>query len=73
MNKKRAIAFVLSTFFGSFGIHRLYVGKTGSGVAMLLIGLTFVGLIVTSIWNLVDWIMLITGDFTDGEGNKMDW
>ena len=73
MNKKRAIAFVLSTFFGAFGIHRIYVGKTGSGVAMLLIGLTFVGLIVTSIWNLADWIMLITGDFTDGEGNKMDW
>jgi TM2 domain-containing membrane protein YozV len=72
--KSRLVAFLLSFFLGVWGVHRFYVGKSGSGIAMLLISLTFIGLAVTLIWNLVDDIMILTGNFTDGEGKKVsDW
>jgi TM2 domain-containing membrane protein YozV len=66
--KSRLVAFLLAFFLGTLGIHRFYVGKTGSGVAMLLISFTFVGLLVTGIWNLVDWIVILCGGFRDADG-----
>jgi len=56
---------ILCLFLGVLGIHRFYVGKTGSGIAQLLTG---GGL---GIWTLVDLIMIITGSFTDKNGNKL--
>jgi len=34
--KNIAIAYILWFILGWFGIHRLYLGRTGSGVAMLI-------------------------------------
>ena len=66
--KKKLIAFLLCTFLGMLGIHRFYVGKTGSGVAQLL---TIGGL---GLWALVDWIMILCGSFTDSEGKALtEW
>ena len=70
-DKRILPAFLLAFFIGPLGIHRFYVGKTGSGVAMLVISLTLFGLIVTGIWALVDWIMILCGSFTDGNGKKI--
>jgi TM2 domain-containing membrane protein YozV len=64
-------AFLLAFFLGPFGVHRFYVGKTGSGIAMLVLTLTLVGAIVTGIWALVDWIVIVCGGFTDGEGRQI--
>ncbi len=64
-DKRILPAFLLCFFLGCFGIHRFYVGKTGSGVAQLL---TLGGL---GIWALIDLIILATGSFTDGQGNKI--
>lgn len=64
-------AFLLAFFLGALGVHRFYVGKTGSGIAMLVITLTFVGLIVTGIWATVDWILIVCGVFRDGEGRTL--
>ena len=73
-DKRILPAFLLAFFIGMFGAHRFYVGKTGSAVAMLLISLTGIGLLVTAIWALVDWIMIICGLFTDKEGRKLtEW
>jgi TM2 domain-containing membrane protein YozV len=63
--------FLLCFFLGVFGAHRFYAGKIGSGVAMLVVTLTFFGLIVTGIWALVDLIILGVGAFRDGDGAPM--
>lgn len=64
-------AFLLAFFFGLFGIHRFYVGKTGSGIAMLVLTLTAVGTIVTFPWSVIDWIMIVSANFTDAEGKRL--
>ncbi len=52
-------------FLGTFGVHRFYVGKTGSGVAQLL---TLGG---CGLWALYDFIMIAIGKFTDAEGRML--
>jgi TM2 domain-containing membrane protein YozV len=66
--KTRLVALLLCFFVGVLGVHRFYVGKIGTGVAMIL---TFGGL---GIWALIDLIMIICGAFTDSEGNAVtEW
>jgi TM2 domain-containing membrane protein YozV len=61
-------AALLCFFLGVFGAHRFYAGKIGTGILELL---TFGGL---GIWWLVDMILILTGSFRDGEGQKItEW
>lgn len=53
---------MLCFFLGALGVHRFYVGKIGTGIVQLL---TLGGL---GIWALVDFIMVVTGNFKDGQG-----
>ena len=60
--KSRLVAFLLCTFLGGLGIHRFYVGKTGTGVLWLLtLGCLGIG-------SFVDWIMILCGSFKDNNG-----
>jgi len=62
--KSTGLAYVLWFFFGGLGVHRFYLGRTGSGIAMLIIFLlsliltiVYVGLlgfIVLGVWVIVD-------------------
>jgi len=64
-------AFLLAFFLGVFGVHRFYVGKTGSGIAMAVLTLTVIGAVVTVIWATIDWIMIVCGSFTDDQGRRL--
>ena len=63
-------AFLMAFFVGMFGVHRFYVGKTGSGIAMLVLTLSVVGALITVFWSLIDWIMIVTSNFRD-ENDKL--
>jgi TM2 domain-containing membrane protein YozV len=66
--KKRLVALLLCFFLGGLGAHRFYVGKTGSGIAQIL---TLGGL---GIWILIDFIMIICGNFADKDGSPLtEW
>ncbi|MBI3792533.1 MAG: TM2 domain-containing protein [Gemmatimonadetes bacterium] len=60
--KSRLVAFILAFFFGVFGVHRFYVGKTGTGLLQIV---TLGGL---GIWTLIDTILILVGSFKDKEG-----
>ncbi|WP_049642807.1 TM2 domain-containing protein [Candidatus Rhodobacter oscarellae] len=69
-SKSILVAYLLAIFFGGFGIHRFYLGRSGSAAAMLIMfvlgWVTFaivVGiilLIAVGIWVIVD-LFLIPG------------
>ncbi len=66
--KKILPAFLICLFLGILGIHRFYVGKTGSGIAQLL---TLGGL---GVWVFIDWIMIMCGSFKDSDGKPLtEW
>ena len=58
---------LLCLFVGMLGVHRFYVGKIGTGVAMIF---TLGGL---GIWVLVDFILICIGSFRDIEGRVVKY
>ena len=61
--KKWLTTFLLCWFLGYWGVHRFYVGKTGTAVAQLLTCGGF------GIWAFIDWIKILCQKFTDKDGN----
>jgi TM2 domain-containing membrane protein YozV/RNA polymerase subunit RPABC4/transcription elongation factor Spt4 len=84
-SKSRLITTLLALFLGMFGAHRFYIGKIGTGLAMLiltilgvatiwhcLLGLVF--LIPVGVWTLIDFITAVSGNEEDREGKPIkDW
>ncbi|MBQ7159416.1 MAG: TM2 domain-containing protein [Treponema sp.] len=69
--KSRTIAALLAFFFGGLGIHRFYVGKTGTGVLQILLTCLFG---IGCIWALVDLVIILCGSFKDKDGLPItDW
>lgn len=63
--KNLVLAYVLWFFLGTLGIHRMYLGKKGSGIVMLVMflvsyplilayGLGFITLSIVGIWYWID-------------------
>ena len=62
-SKSKSTALVLCIFFGCFGLHRFYVGKTGTGILWLFtLGMFCIG------W-FADIVSILRGSFTDSKGN----
>jgi TM2 domain-containing membrane protein YozV len=68
-NRKSALlAYILWFFLGWFGLHRMYLGRVGSGIAMLVLhGLSwlthfiligFVGFAILGLWWLIDALLI---------------
>ncbi len=76
--KSRLATSLLAYFLGYFGAHRFYIGKTGTAIVMLVLGIVgiplcfvFVGIpivIGVAVWSLVDFIIAVTGNMKDKDG-----
>jgi TM2 domain-containing membrane protein YozV len=82
--KSRLAATLLALFLGWLGIHRFYLGKTGTAVVMLVLGVLglatvwfgigLVFLIAVGIWALVDFVLAVAGAMKDRDGKPVkDW
>jgi len=65
--RNKIVAALLAFFLGVFGVHRFYLGRIGSGVVMLILTCTVVGLLVTGIWAFIDFIRYLV--MSDAEFN----
>src|SRR5258706_641425 len=59
--RSRGVALLLSFFGGIFGLHRFYVDKPGTAIAMIF---TFGG---GGIWYLYDLVLIAAGEVPDGD------
>jgi TM2 domain-containing membrane protein YozV len=64
--KDKNTALILAILLGWLGVHRFYVGKTGTGILMLLVVCCSFG--IGWIWTLIDIIMIATDKFPDSNG-----
>ncbi len=65
IHKKKFTALLLCFFLGFFGVHRFYVGKSGTGILYLLTaGLFGIGV-------LIDFIIILIGGFRDKAGQPL--
>lgn len=55
-DRNRIVAALIAFFIGPLGIHRFYLGRKGSGITMLVLSMTVIGLIATVPWAFIDMI-----------------
>ncbi|WP_245979692.1 TM2 domain-containing protein [Mycoplasma struthionis] len=63
--KNRTVLIILSIFFGVAGVDRLYAGRIGLALAKFFTAGGF------GIWAVIDFILAVTGNMKDNEGNKI--
>jgi hypothetical protein len=64
-DKNKWIALLFCYFMGFLGVHRFYVGKTGTGILYLFtLGLFGIGI-------LVDFFVILFGNFRDAQGRYL--
>jgi TM2 domain-containing membrane protein YozV len=55
-DRNKLIAAILAFALGPLGIHRFYLGRTGSGIVMLVLTCTLIGLLISAPWALIDMV-----------------
>src|SRR3990172_5042013 len=85
-SKSKVTAAVLAWFLGAFGIHRLYIGKIGTGITMLILAIIMlvaayntgwspfvtILLLFLGIFAIVYFITIVCGKMTDGDGDLIE-
>lgn len=76
--KSKIAAGLLGIFLGTFGVHNFYLGYTNKAIPQLILGtagaiiLCGMGPVISSIWGLVEGIMILTGSINkDADGNDL--
>ena len=55
-DRNKYVAAILALLLGTLGVHRFYLGRIGSGIALLVLSCTVVGLLVSVPWALIDMV-----------------
>lgn len=55
-DRNKYIAALIAFVLGMLGIHRFYLGRTGTGIVMLVLTCTVVGMLITWPWSWIDMI-----------------
>ena len=72
-DRNKYVAAVLAFVFGPLGVHRFYLGRNGTGVLMLVLTCTIVGLLVSAPWAFIDMIRyLVMSDRDFAERYRRD-
>jgi TM2 domain-containing membrane protein YozV len=61
----------LAFFVGTLGIHNFYLGKTGKGIAQLVLTITVIGALVSLPWAFIEAILIVMGKGSDSDGNPL--
>ena len=69
--KSKETAGVLCLLLGWVGAHDLYVGKVGMGIIKIILTITGIGYLVTAIWQLIDAICILNGNYHDHWGRPL--
>jgi TM2 domain-containing membrane protein YozV len=65
-DRNKYVAALIAFLIGTLGIHRFYLGRIGSGIVMLVLSITLVGLAITIPWAFIDmirYLMMSDEDF----------
>ena len=52
--KDLIVTYALWFFLGAFGVHRMYLGYTKTGVLMLILTISVIGSPISAVWWLID-------------------
>ncbi len=64
--RSRLVAGLLGIFLGFIGVHRFYLGYTGTGVVQILLTIVTGG--AAGVWGFIEGILCLCGQMTDVDG-----
>ncbi len=79
-SRSRLATVLLTCFLGIFSVHRFYIGKTRTAIAMLILSILYlvtvrlwgiimvIPLAVVGLWVFIDFIFAVSGIMKDREG-----